>query len=239
MKGIKICYIYIGSNRAGIIKPGFSHIIRYHNSRRIVRVLKYIINHGHEVIPINIEPRPNFESNPYIDYGLSACTSLLKALKSPADLFLADYLEAGILAYICQKTHRSPLVFDYRDNYSERCGTISRSLLRDRYVLLLEKMIPNLADKVIAASEDLRDRCLSFGTSDRKIVTIPNGVDTNMFNPSNNREKTEEIRKSFNLTVPTIIFIGRFEPHYNLDVLLEAFSYVVKEKPLAKLLLVC
>ena len=235
---MKICYIYIGALQNGNIQAGFHSIHRkYHKSRRVNQVLKHIINRGNEVIPINIKSYLGQRSNPYISYGVGACTSLFQALRTQADIYLADYLEAGILAYMCKVKFRQPFVFDYRDNFTElaQYGPTSRSIIRDRYITYLEKIVLNLADKVIAATEDLWTRCTSFGVENKKVVTIPLGVDTEMFNPSINGEK---MRKKFGLTKPTIIYVGKMESHYHLDVLINAFSYLIKKEPFSKFFLV-
>lgn len=59
------------------------------------------------------------------------------------------------------------------------------------------------------------------------ITPISNGLKTNIFNPNNNGEY---LKKKFNLPDKNIVlFTGRINEEKNLDVLIKAIPYVVKE----------
>lgn len=231
---MKICFLYIGSLEKGAFKPGLKPMYQKFTMRS-TRILKRIIIRGNEVVPVNIDDCLGSRANPYIGYGLSACGALLKAVRSQVDVFLADYLEAGLLAYVCKKIKKRPFVFDYRDNYTEIAKFGDKLFLRDRYITCLEKTILGFSDHVITTEEDLRQRCLFLGADEDKITIIPNGVDTKMFNP---HVDGKDIRQELNLNDPYIVYVGKMESYYRLDVLIKAFSIVSKEAPHLKFLLV-
>jgi len=61
-----------------------------------------------------------------------------------------------------------------------------------------------------------------------KVVPISNGINTDIFNPKNNGEY---LRKKFNLPKKNIVLCcGRLTAEKNLDVLVKAIPYVIKEK---------
>ena len=61
---------------------------------------------------------------------------------------------------------------------------------------------------------------------------IPNGIDTDVFNPH------APVPKDFPTGVPTILFLGRFDPRNGLTTLIEAFRHVKGKNREAKLVVV-
>jgi glycosyltransferase involved in cell wall biosynthesis len=67
-----------------------------------------------------------------------------------------------------------------------------------------------------------------------KIEVIPNGVDTENFNP----KKCNHLETKWGISHPVILYVGRFFETKGIHYLLEAFAIVTKEMPTAKLVLV-
>jgi len=87
-----------------------------------------------------------------------------------------------------------------------------RSWLYQNFVKLMEKIVYKFADKIIITTgEDEKFILGSFGVSDKKILVLPNFIDTEVFRPL-------EIDKVSN----KIIFIGRLNPQKNLHNLIKA-----------------
>jgi len=223
-RDLKICYVNISYRTKELMKlPG-----RWH------QILTRISAAGHEIAYVSISPLPGM-GNPYIAYGSGFCFSLGKALATDADIFLANGLETGALSYLSGKLRRRKFVFDYIDYYTV-LARYEGDTLRAYYTPSLLNVIPSLADHVIVVKEEFRKRCLSRGVPESKITLIPNGVDTRRFNPDDNGE---EIREELGIVEnPVVVYIGKVEEFYNLDVLIEAASIVIRHEPSARFLLV-
>jgi phosphatidylinositol alpha-mannosyltransferase len=99
--------------------------------------------------------------------------------------------------------------------------------------LLWEPVLEQYFRKIhglIAVSEVARDSFSRYCPGDYRI--IPNGVDTDRFQPD--LEPMPQL-KGYS---PTVLFVGRFEPRKGLKYLLQAFPDVVKEFPTARLVVV-
>jgi len=87
------------------------------------------------------------------------------------------------------------------------------------------------ADRVIAVSEYLR-RVLKNDFGARNIVVIPNGVDTEFYNP---KVSGDEMRRKLKLeSSPTVLYVGRVVPHKGLQYLVRAAPLVLRELPETK-----
>lgn len=221
---MKICFVDISYRTKELMKLPI----------RMRQILTRISARGHEVAYVSISPLLNV-GNAYIAYGLGSCFSLWKTLGTDADIFLANGLETGALAYLSKRLRSRKFVFDYSDYYTI-LSSYEGDKLRTYYTPSLQKAIPNLADHVIVVKEDFKKQCLLYGASESKITVIPNGVDTKTFNPD---VKGKDIRERLNIAEnPLVIYVGKVEEYYNLDILVRAASFVIKCEPSTKFLLV-
>lgn len=91
------------------------------------------------------------------------------------------------------------------------------------------------ADLITSDSEDLRRWSINLGASPENNYIVHWGVDFNDFNMTVNGSV---IRKELNLhDDPVVISVRQFRELYNIDIIVKAFSQVLKEIPEAKLIL--
>ena len=84
----------------------------------------------------------------------------------------------------------------------------------------------NLVDWTTIPTQTGADMYINMGLK-TKITPISNGVDTEIFNPSTNGEY---LRKKFKIPKENIVlYTGRMSSEKNLDVLIKAIPYVLKE----------
>jgi glycosyltransferase involved in cell wall biosynthesis len=84
-------------------------------------------------------------------------------------------------------------------------------------------------DKTVAVSKFIRDGILStVYVDDKKIIEIPNSVDTEMFYPNTENDEREK----------SVIFVGRISPEKGIDDLLKSMAIVIREVRDAKLIIV-
>lgn len=83
-------------------------------------------------------------------------------------------------------------------------------------------------DAIIAVSDDVaREIKTFFFVKPDKVYTIPNGIDTTLFNPN---VDGSEIRKRYNIGEEKLIFaVGRLEKEKGFQYLIDAFSLVLNE----------
>lgn len=95
-----------------------------------------------------------------------------------------------------------------------------------------------LADKIVCVSQPAKQNLVqNWGVDGRKIVVIPNGVDVEQFSKT---ADSAAIRAQLAIhpDAPVIMFVGGFQFWHGLDRLLESFAQVLKDTPLAQLVLV-
>lgn len=71
-----------------------------------------------------------------------------------------------------------------------------------------------------------KEKLVGMGIEERKFFVRPWGVDLKLFNPN---EYSEELRKELNVDRYMILSANAWEPHYNVDILIRAAPYILKE----------
>lgn len=87
------------------------------------------------------------------------------------------------------------------------------------------------ATRYIAITRSFLESCLQAGVPERKIVLIPNGVDTGRFKPISTTEKKKQREK---LGLPCdktiLVYAGIIRPEKGIDFLLDALQLIVRER---------
>jgi glycosyltransferase involved in cell wall biosynthesis len=95
-----------------------------------------------------------------------------------------------------------------------------------------------MADAFVAISRDIRNELTSLGVDEKRIWEIPNGVDTGHFHPVDGASK-RQLRQQIGLPEGwMVIYAGRLAPEKGIDVLIDAWPRVVRQRPDAQLTLV-
>lgn len=102
-----------------------------------------------------------------------------------------------------------------------------------------EKILSAFTHSIIAVSEDLKEKLVEFEKIDpRKISVIPNGIDVDLFKPTE-RQSVEQKKEELGLDKDIFIVgtVGRLDPIKDHRNLIEAFKIAEKYMPAAKLLI--
>ena len=215
-----------------ITRPPLKEITKKFPTRKhyILQRMKLM---GHEVESFAIHP-PRIP-NTYLSYGLGIALSPFRFRKRKPDLVLADTLESGIAAALISTIFKIPFVFDFIDDYS-LIASYERRRLRYHFLKFLERSIPKKADGVIAETPKIEEFCLDLGIPEKKLWVIPNGADTKQFKP---RITEDMLRRKFNLgDNKAVLFVGKVNKYYHLDIILKAVPHVLKDFPQTKFLFV-
>jgi glycosyltransferase involved in cell wall biosynthesis len=97
-----------------------------------------------------------------------------------------------------------------------------RSLFPQQY----EGLMWSMSDRIIANSQTIKElHCSRYKVAPKRVAVIPNGVEPHFFTPDPLCKASE----------PTVLFVGRLARIKALPTLLEAFQFVSKKIPEAKL----
>lgn len=189
---------------------------------------------GHKVCRFTI--RPLKLPSLYLAYGLGIMSALIRFRKIKTDLILADDLESAVLAMLAKYIFGLPFVFDFIDDYASIARYGGRRI-RGHLLLFLGKTIPKFADLVTVPCEEIRRFCLKAGVPKDKLVLVPNGVDHEVFKP---QDRDERLRKDLGIgdLERVVLFVGRINRYYRLEVVLKAIPGVLEEIPETKFLFV-
>lgn len=109
-------------------------------------------------------------------------------------------------------------------------GLISQTVplwINNSYNHVVAKRIFNASDKVICYTEEEKSRVIKLGVDPEKVEVIHNGINTELFTPKPNKEKTNQL-----------LWIGRFIQGKGVKYLINAFKLVLDQHPHLKLLMV-
>lgn len=129
---------------------------------------------------------------------------------------------APVLPYFVLKYSKAKNFVTFHSAHEESLGYVLWEPVLEQYFRKI--------DGLIAVSEVARDSVSKYFPGDYRI--IPNGIDTNRFNPD--VKPMPELEKYSQ----KILFVGRFEPRKGLKYLFQAFSIIIDEFPEAKLIVV-
>jgi glycosyltransferase involved in cell wall biosynthesis len=111
--------------------------------------------------------------------------------------------------------------------------------VRDQIRFLRDTITTRLTDKIIAVSEEIREEKIRRQhVPPQKVVTILNGVDSDIFSPEHGDANFIFQRFDIPVGTPTIGIVARFEPHKGHADLIEAMPSIISEVPTARLLIV-
>jgi len=99
-----------------------------------------------------------------------------------------------------------------------------------------EKNMAKHANVIVTISKYSKTKIIEhYGVDEEKIRIVPNGVDTEKFQPSNQAAAKQELKLD---AAPTVLFMGSLVPRKGLLYLVEAAKTVVKQQTDARFLIV-
>ncbi|MEJ2271131.1 MAG: glycosyltransferase family 4 protein, partial [Candidatus Bathyarchaeota archaeon] len=158
--------------------------------------------------------------------------------------FLHAHLHEGAAIAQFMKLFKidKPIIFDAQGSLTGEMaahGFLTSSSFMSRFWRLVERKIYDGSGIILASSQHLMEMLsLEYDIPNEKIRFIPDGVDTDFFNP--NRFDGKEIRYKYNLDKNNVVvFTGVFSRYQGLNFLIEkVIPEVIKERSDTKFLLV-
>jgi glycosyltransferase involved in cell wall biosynthesis len=152
------------------------------------------------------------------------------------DIVLARFTGETLSILWACRWQRIPVVIEINAPDRTELGSEYR-LLPGLSTLFSNRHALELADGAFTVSEQLTQPLKQQDREGKPVVTIPNGVDIARFSPG---ISGTEIRRSLDIpeTAVVIGYVGSFAPWHGLDLLLTAFSEMLRRTARAHLLLV-
>ena len=133
-----------------------------------------------------------------------------------------------------------PVVYEIRAFWEDAAvdhGTTAEGSLRYRATRALETWALKRVDHAFTICEGLRSDIVARGIAEDKVTVIPNAVDIDGFRLSGDADPA--LRLKLGLEGATVLgFVGSFYAYEGLDLLLDAFSRITRDRPALRILLV-
>ncbi len=220
---------------------------------RISNIIKTLVRKGHEVyVASSIGMRKEnavdemgcvdllpllkvsrLSSNKMVKYLYAHPLNIWRVVKYARrikpDLVISHNTIAGFAALLMKRSQRNCLVvldltdllFEYLEDYHPGAWIRLVQLAGKR----LERKTIGESDKIVTVSNSMKNILLSYGAKSENIEVICDGVDTNIFKPTNE----EELRGEFGQGAEDIvIFQGVIDPQDDPQIILDAARKVLK-----------
>ena len=88
----------------------------------------------------------------------------------------------------------------------------------------------NVFSKLYCISDAMKERLINFNINLNKIITIPNGVDTDIYYPIRNEHDKLQLKRKLGIPIDKkiVLYVGFLIQRKGVDILLDAWSNVLK-----------
>ena len=166
---------------------------------------------------------------PYLSFDMPLALRL--GLASRPDIVLVEPPPTtGVVARTICALRRLPYVWYAPDVWSDAAASTGAP---DAVVRAAESYAMRGARCVIAINEEVAERARALGA--RNVVVVPNGIDTDVFEPTGELPSDEE-RAELGITGPYLIYAGTASEWQGADIFASALEQVRRTHPTAQVL---
>ncbi|MBN1573277.1 MAG: glycosyltransferase family 4 protein [Deltaproteobacteria bacterium] len=128
-----------------------------------------------------------------------------------------------------------PLIVEINGFLVDDLRIIGTSRLKIRFFSLMQRINFGLADALVFASSELKERHVEMYNLDvERTYVVPNGVDTDLFSPGEKGRVIKNISRLGGIKLDPkrsyVTFVGSFYPHSSTRSIVEASKYVAWER---------
>jgi len=162
-------------------------------------------------------------------FSIAAIISPLFFLKRIDVIFCpSPPLTLGLSAYIISRLLGAQYIYNVQEIYPD--FAINSGYLKNRILIKIlysiEKFIYSKAKLITVIGRDMSENIILKGIPQKKVIIIPNFVDTNFFRPM---PKENQFRKEFNLNNKFVIsYAGNIGPGQDIESFIKA-AYLLRE----------
>jgi glycosyltransferase involved in cell wall biosynthesis len=150
----------------------------------------------------------------------------------------SPHLLAASAAWLVARLRRVPFVLEIRDVWPRvlvDMGAMSETSIVYRGLQMLERFLYRHADRIVIMAEGVHGYLVGLGVEPELIEFIPNGADTQDFQPTADRNS---LRERYGFAGVVAIYAGAHGPANGLDLLLDAAQQVGDTAPTLHVVLV-
>lgn len=218
---------------------------RFHlQGREIITKEKDITAHYIPVSVVLLKLWAKFYPLAYVLTIVSLFFKVLKSLKKiDAARIVLNYpsVYTGILGFVIGKRLlRRPVLLDFSDliaQYTLHLLSLRPQSIMAKLSVLIQDSIVRNSDKIIAPTNYIKEYASKLGLRDEKVVVIPNGVDTNFFDPK--KYFAEQIKSHMRMNGKKICaYCGRLDSWAGTNVVLQLSKAFTAKDPNTSFLIV-
>lgn len=179
-----------------------------------------------------------WKKNLYISYILTFIYILLTLIKlkkkidSEINIINHPSPFSGLISFLFLKIFRKKILMgcpDLISSYGIDIMEESKSTLKGKGLIYLEKILTLFSDKIFTINNYIRDHLIKLGIKKEKINIIPNAVDIHLFNP--NIDNSEFIKK-FNLKNSFFVtYVGHIENWAGINLIIDSAKLLYNSNP--------
>jgi len=164
-----------------------------------------------------------FESN-YYRFGRAVAEKLSARMKHEYAFIYQRMSIANYSGVQLSRHFRVPLILEYNGSEAWISKHWGRALRNHDLACAVEEVNLKHAHMVVTISDVLRDELIERGVAPARIVSYPNCIEPEMFEPARYFTQAAEVRKKYGLTAghKVIGFLGTFGQWHGVDVLAHA-----------------
>lgn len=224
-----------GYRITGVTPPGFPEDVApglSFEARHVIQGVTY------QHLPHASGILPRFPVQDFIA-GYAAAIAEQARAESAALIHAASNSYNALAAIVAARQLGVPAIYEVRGLYEEVRRSKNEAYARTeqyRFAVHLETLACREADRVIAITEGLKDTLIARGIPEAKITVVPNGVDTQRFQPL---QRDTDLARSYGVQDSVVIgYIGSLNWYEGHELLFEAFARLHARRPEARLLIV-
>jgi glycosyltransferase involved in cell wall biosynthesis len=157
----------------------------------------------------------------------------VRPIASSGIAFIYQRLSVGNITGVdVSRSTQVPLVCEYNGSDAWTGKHWGRPLKFHRLAVLAEEVMLHHAHVVVTVSEVLRDELVGRGVDPARIVTYPNCIDPNLFDPSRfDQLAVAALRARYGIPTDALVatFVGTFGQWHGVDVLAEAIRVMMEK----------
>jgi len=208
------------------------HIVTYHLGTDYSPPHPNLKIHRIEDVPgyQKLEPGPSWQKLFVLDAML--IRKLRQVLRDePVDLIHGHHYEGLLTAAVASRRSGLPVVYDAHTLLETELpfyGSGIPAALKSAFGRTLDHRLPAAADGIICVTEDIEQSLAPLVKSPDRIITIPNGVELDVF--SVRRRSLLEAAENRH-DRKTVLYAGTLADYQGIDLMLRSFAEVAKAQP--------
>jgi glycosyltransferase involved in cell wall biosynthesis len=174
----------------------------------------------------------------WVSYALTSFARGVRARRVDVVYGSSPHLLAALSAWLVARLRRVPFVLEIRDVWPRvlvDMGAMSETSIVYRALQMLERFLYRRADRIVIMAEGVHGYLVGLGVEPEGIEFIPNGADTEDFQPTADRDS---LRERYGFDGVVAIYAGAHGPANGLDLLLDAAQQVAEAVPALTIVLV-